>query len=405
MSGKHKMAEEIETRKVRFSTLQQRLKEERQFVKHEKEQLRKLNEKAITVSQNLYYLEWKTRKQWMNIDRLVSGKSNPSECSSTAKIIDSVKFEDAASHLNYVDSKYGDFLLELRNNPSLVARILSYCDSQRFQTTTRQLSRLLISTLYGSCAEKIDELSVLKVLTEIVELQVLECEDLLQFFCGKRSNDNAFASVFTVFSEMLFSSKLYLTAALHGTVMQVIVDDAIFLDVDLDKVVGRIPTKIVLEKFGPPQSAEAKKKMDQHMNNLHDHIGSLCKKFLKSMYDKIYCFPQSLRWAIGQLYQGMLTKLKLPPANAKALISYMLMTYFICPAIINPEPYGINSDADISETARHNLSQVASILRSMALLECGLKEEKFKPILHRLEQVSGFILNGKNKLFLFLTVK
>ena len=111
------MADEIECRKKRFLTLQKRLKEERLFVKHEKEQLRKLNEKVILVSQNLYYLEWKTRKQWINIDRLVSGKSNPSECSNTAKIIDSVQFEDAGKYLNYQDEQYGKFLLSLRNDP------------------------------------------------------------------------------------------------------------------------------------------------------------------------------------------------------------------------------------------------------------------------------------------------
>ena len=80
--------------------------------------------------------------------------------------------------------------------------------------------------------------------------------------------------------------------------------------------------------------------------------------------------------------------MKLPQANAKAIIGYMIMSYFVCPAIINPEPYGINSDADISETARHNLSQIASILRSLALLECGLKDEKLKSILVKFDQVS-----------------
>lgn len=381
------MADEIEVRKRRFLTLQKRLKEERLFVKQEKEQLRKLNEKLLNVSQNLFYLEWKNRKQWMNIDRLVSGKANPAECSNTSRLIESIKFEDACSHLNYQDSQYGAVLLKLKENPKLVALILDYCDNKKFQTTTRHLCRLFISTLYGSCAEKRDELCVLKILNELMELQVLSCEDLLQFFCGKRSTENAFACVFTVFSEMLFSSKLYLTAALHGTVMQVIVDDAIFLDVEVSKVVSRIPPKTVLEKFGQAGTLEAKDKINQHMAVLHDHILALCNKFLKSLHDKIYCFPQSLRWAIAHLYEGMLTKMKLPQANAKAIIGYMLMSYFICPAIINPEPYGINSDADISETARHNLGLVASILRSLALIECGLKDEKLKIILDRFEEV------------------
>ncbi|XP_057289562.1 GTPase-activating protein and VPS9 domain-containing protein 1-like [Hydractinia symbiolongicarpus] len=385
------MADEVEKRKCRFLTLQKRLKEERLFVKQEKEQLRKLNDKVTSLSQNLFYLEWKTRHQWINVDRLVNAKINPSDCSTTSRIIESVKFEDASSALNYEDGKYGEFLFTLKQNPKLVAMILDYCDTKRIKTTTRHLTRLLISSLYGSCSQRKDEVAVLKILKELMSLQVLTCEDLLSFFCGKRSTENAFACVLTLFSEMLFSSKLYLTAALHGTVMQVIVDDAIFLDVEVSKVLVRIPPKAIMDKFGKPGTASSNSKIKDHMNTLHNHLINLCKKFLKSLHDKIYCFPQSLRWAIGQLYQGMILKMKLPSANAKAIIAYMIMSYFICPAIINPEPYGINSDADISETARHNLSQVASILRSLALLECGLKDEKFKVVLERFDQ--GFMMS------------
>ena len=35
------------------------------------------------------------------------------------------------------------------------------------------------------------------------------------------------------------------------------------------------------------------------------------------------------------------------------------MASFICPAICDPEPYGITSDAPISYIARHNLMQVS----------------------------------------------
>jgi len=380
------MAEEVDRRKIRFSTLQNRLKDERLFVKQEKENLSKLNEKLVNSSQNLFYIEWKNRQHWINVDRLVwGGSANPSECSTTSRIIDSVSFEDAASILNYEDTKYGQLLNDLRENQRLVALILDYCDKKRLQTSTRLLSRLLIFSLYGGCADQKDELKILYVLKELINLQVLTCEDLLSFFCGKRSTENAFACVLTMFSEMLFSSKLYLTAALHGTVMQVIVGDSTFLDVEVNKVLSRIPPKATMEKFGKPGSPAANIKIKAHMEKLHKQLISLCKRFLKSLHDKIYCFPQSLRWTFGQLYKGMIHRMKLPQANAKAMIGYVLMSYFICPAIINPEPYGINSDADISETARHNLGQIASILRSLALLDCGLKDEKLKSILGNFE--------------------
>ncbi|XP_065647423.1 GTPase-activating protein and VPS9 domain-containing protein 1 isoform X2 [Hydra vulgaris] len=395
--------EEIERVRTRFLVLQKRLKTERLFVKNEKEQLRILNEKVGSLSQNLFYLEWKTRQQWLNVDRLVwGGRANPSECSVTSRIIETAKFEDASNYLSYEDYKYGDFLLCLKENPRLIALILNYCDTKRIQNSTMQLVKLFLSSLYGNCIQQADEVLVLKILKELMILQVFPCEDLLDFFCGKRSTDNAFACVMTIFSGSLFSSKLYLTAALHGSVMQVIVDDSIFLDVEVSKALCRIAPKVAVEKFGRPGTVEAHNKTKQHMNMLHNHLIHLCKKFLKNLVDKVYCFPQSLCWAIGQLYQGMVQKMKLPQANAKALIGHIIMSYFICPAIINPEPYGINSDADISETARHNLGQVASILRSLALLECGLKDEKLTNIFENFDKgvISEYIsalIDGSEK--------
>ena len=382
--------EEIEKRKFRFLTLQKRLKEERLFVKNEKDQLRILNEKVISLSKNLFFIDWKNWQQWNNVDRLITAKAQPADCSATSRFIDSVKFEDSCGYLNYEDSKYGKFILDLKENPKLIALILNYCDVKRIQTSSRQITNLIISTLYGNCTLVKDELLVLQILKELTNLQVLPCEDLISFICGKRSTENAFACLLAKFSEILFSSKLYLTAALHGAVMQVVVDDREFLDHEVSKVLNRLTPKGTLEKFGQP-GVESTNRIKEHVKILHNKLISLCKKFLRSLFDKIYCFPNSLRWAIGQLYQGMINTMKLPPTNAKAIIGYMLMSYFICPAIINPEPYGINSDADISEIARHNLWQIASIFRSLALLECGMKDEKLGSLLEQLEKVGMLV--------------
>lgn len=50
----------------------------------------------------------------------------------------------------------------------------------------------------------------------------------------------------------------------------------------------------------------------------------------------------------------------------------MIFTYFICPAIVNPEPHGI-TDADITQIARYNLIQVANIIQMLAMF-------KYEPI-------------------------
>lgn len=49
-----------------------------------------------------------------------------------------------------------------------------------------------------------------------------------------------------------------------------------------------------------------------------------------------------------------------------AIATDLVFTHFICPAIVNPEPYGI-TDAPISYIARFNLIQVAQILQMLAM--------------------------------------
>ena len=92
---------DIEKRKRRFTTLHKRLKDERLFVKSEKDQLNVLNEKVLALSQNLFCLEWKNRQRWNNVDRLITAKAKPSDCSATSRFIDCVKFEDSYGYLNY----------------------------------------------------------------------------------------------------------------------------------------------------------------------------------------------------------------------------------------------------------------------------------------------------------------
>jgi hypothetical protein len=54
---------------------------------------------------------------------------------------------------------------------------------------------------------------------------------------------------------------------------------------------------------------------------------------------------------------------------ARKLCCDLIMALYICPAICDPEPYGVISDVHISLVARHNLMQVAHILQVLAMSE------------------------------------
>lgn len=50
-----------------------------------------------------------------------------------------------------------------------------------------------------------------------------------------RHGSCAFSRLYSVFHEGLFSAKLFLTAALHGPIMQLLMEDERFLDIDPEK--------------------------------------------------------------------------------------------------------------------------------------------------------------------------
>lgn len=65
----------------------------------------------------------------------------------------------------------------------------------------------------------------------------------------------------------------------------------------------------------------------------------------------------------------------------------LIFTYFLCPAITNPEPLGVISDTPISYIARFNLMQVGQILQTLALLPYEQPPTYFVSLLARFDQV------------------
>ena len=65
----------------------------------------------------------------------------------------------------------------------------------------------------------------------------------------------------------------------------------------------------------------------------------------------------------------------------------LVFAMFICPAVCDPEPYCITSDAPISYIARHNLMQVAQILQVLAISGWQEIDHKTRDIYGTFEKV------------------
>ena len=81
------------------------------------------------------------------------------------------------------------------------------------------------------------------------------------------------------------------------------------------------------------------------------------------MQSSMYCFPPSLAWIVSQLYHSLIKSQAATAEQARAICADLVLASFICPAVCDPEPYGITSDAPISYIARHNLMQVLAAQR------------------------------------------
>lgn len=343
------MADETTTGS-RLRYLQERLKQERLFVNKEKAEISNLHADILSSCERLYHLSWITRQQWKVVQRV---RASPEECSQAVTQLDSARFVDASRHLGYQESKYWEFLRGLRENPALVASTLAYADKINLETS--QLIRLLLNSLYGNCLLPQDENYVLSLMKNLIELKISGDEDPGKFFQHHR---NSFTCLFGILVESLFSTKLYLTAALHAPIMQVLSEDSL-----LKK---RLPLK--------------------------------CTKFVESLESKLYCFPQSLRWLVCQFCNILSASGKVNAKDARTMVLKLLFDFLVCPAIIRPEQFGITSDVQISEIALQNLQQIASCLMCSCSSE-GNESARSLELFSRIDPVSfSFVSAGSHLL-------
>ena len=348
-----------------LAELSRQLKQERLFVSSEREQLQTLNEELSTSAQRLYHLAWITRQQRQNLDQLLRADkgATPEVCCERANDLDAVNFVDGYRQLTYHESKVGECLKILRESPKLVSTCFVNAETCGVGSL-RKVAQIIMTGLYGNAVMSQDENFVLLILKSLIELQVATSDNPRRLL---RKGKCSFCIFFKLLNEGLFSAKLFLTAAFHTPIMQLLMEDEWFYDIDPERALYRFPTADRTKRFGEPGTDEYIRKTKEYREMTNGKLHMLTEHFINSLQANMYCFPQSLAWLIGHLYKQLTKGDKRDQAEARALCADLIFTYFICPAICDPEPYGITTDTPISYIARHNLMQVATILQMLAI--------------------------------------
>ncbi|XP_012876716.1 PREDICTED: GTPase-activating protein and VPS9 domain-containing protein 1 [Dipodomys ordii] len=352
--------------KLDIHTLAHHLKQERLYVNSEKQLIQRLNADVLKTAEKLYRTAWIAKQQRINLDRLIitSAEASPAECCQHAKILEDTQFVDGYKQLGFQETAYGEFLSRLRENPRLIASSL-VAGEKLNQENTQSVIYTVFTSLYGNCIMQEDESYLLQVLRYLIEFELKESDNPRRLL---RRGTCAFSILFKLFSEGLFSAKLFLTATLHEPIMQLLVEDEDHLETDPNKLIERFSPAQQEKLFGEKGSDRFRQKVQEMVDSNEAKLVTLVNKFIGYLKQNTYCFPHSLRWIVSQMYKTLSCVDRLEVGEVRAMCTDLLLACFICPAVVNPEQYGIISDAPINEVARFNLMQAQFVMFTLRIM-------------------------------------
>ena len=340
------------------------LRKEKEFVSYERKQLQQLNESLSTAGRRLAQTSWTTSMQRDNLEGLVMSRlgSSPQHCCQMANLLQQTQFTDGYKQLGHQMVIYSEFLASLRNNPNHLAEWLTLGDKLSLPCM-QEVVMTVFTSLLGGCVLAEDETLMVTMLHKLVETQLLEAANPRKLL---KHGTSSFSRLYKLFSDQLFSSRLFLTSALYDPILSLLTEDEIFLDIDPTKaLMTRFPPQERLRRFGVEGSEEYTAAVARHRKVIIAKLAGHANKFVMGIKDNLHSLPSFLSNLIRIIYKCMEAR-GIEAREIWAVCADVLFNSFIFPAIVDPEPKGI-TDMPISYIARFNLMQVAQILQVLAL--------------------------------------
>jgi len=114
----------------------------------------------------------------------------------------------------------------------------------------------------------------------VMLLKVSCCDDPSRLL---RRGKCAFSTVFKLFTEGMFVARLFLTASLYQPVMQLLMEDEWFYDIDPERALHRFPPPERLRRFGSPGSREYDQATSKYREQITNKLVSLVEQFIVSL--------------------------------------------------------------------------------------------------------------------------
>ncbi|KAG5281449.1 hypothetical protein AALO_G00072320 [Alosa alosa] len=364
-------------------TLAHHLKQERLYVASEKHLIQRLNNDVLKTAERLYRAAWIAKQQRINLDRLIltSAEASPAECCQHARVLEDTQFVDGYKTLGFQESIYGEFLWRLRENPRLVASCL-VAGERLNQEHTQGVIHTVFTSLYGNGIMQEDESYLLQVLRYLIEFELKESDNPRRLL---RRGTCAFSILFRMLPA------------------------------------GGLARLALTERYTPAQQARlfGEKGSDAHRRRVlaaveanEAKLVTLVNSFIGCLRQNTYCFPQSLRWVLSQMFRTLARVEGLQVGEVRAMCTDLLLACFICPCVVSlvcrsnaasimTTPISsrrfnlmqMRVDAPINEVARFNLMQVGQLLQQLAMVDADDGDPRRKSTLSKFDKscVSSFL--------------
>ena len=248
----------------------------------------------------------------------------------------------------------------LASNPKSVSYLLFYAEKS-CTGFLDPLCKITLSTVYSHCQQDRDKTAIVDLMEELLEININFYNDFRRQIHSKYS---AFCLVYRNFCDELSELKTFYKLALYQPIMQVLSEDNLFLDIDSNRAAMRFLPKERTKHFGIENTDEYRENLIKYKKWTLQKLRTFIGNFISSLRANIFAFPQSLATVIIRVYSKLIEHLEFQ--QVYAICIDLIFCFLICPAIQNPDLFGI-TDLHVNHIAHYNLLQCAQIIQLLAL--------------------------------------
>ena len=331
--------------------LVERLRQDQKITCFKYEHIRKSFQELNGACDCVFQSLWVTNTLGLYLNRVLTHRLPASEWIEVQQLAADVQFTDANQlFASEMVESYSRFLGNLLSTPAVVAEVLQWAGSEGLDIA--QLTSDLLSVVYGHCLFQHEHQMFMEVLDSVLNNHMASCSVPKELFVV----DPIFSQVMPEYCRHLLDLKKFIKQVLHDPIMAVLAYDKGYLEFDVSKAAQRLKQKG--RDFN----------VVNYINVSCSHLASFCMQIIQQLYLHMDRFPLTLRWILASLKRKMLQKwTNLKPEEIRRPIGYVLFSFILSMAFINPDLLGIlDRRVVIGQIGWYNLSQVISVLQGCA---------------------------------------